>query len=265
MRQSGRSPMKRLIISSAALVLTAATGLVATATPASAAECANTVETSKGWMTAAVVNESVTADQIVDATGCAIGVYYDADGTDSSVDGATVENATHYGVFVDGGEGDVAVDVTDSKITNIGDQEGFTGGQHGLGVYYYGFETEGTVTGTVSGNTVWKYQKGGITANGAQADVDVTGNTVTGLGPVDFIAQNGVQLGWGAVGSVTSNTISGNSYTGCSNQDEAKTGCTAWVSTGLLLYDVDPASVHKAKNKYRDNQRNLYMSPSKDA
>ena len=44
--------------------------------------------------------------------------------------------------------------------------------------------------------------------------VSVTGNTVTGEGPVNYIAQNGIQMGYGAKGAVTSNIVTGNAYSG---------------------------------------------------
>ena len=90
----------------------------------------------------------------------------------------------------------------------------------------------------------------------------MTNNTVAGEGQIDYIAQNGIQFGYGASGSVTGNTITGNWWTGCSNQDAAKTGCTPWVSTGLLLYDVDANAVNVSNNTYRDDQRNKYLLTS---
>jgi hypothetical protein len=41
-------------------------------------------------------------------------------------------------------------------------------------------------------------------------------NKVVGQGPVSFIAQNGIQFGYGSSGSIMRNTVTGNSYTGMS-------------------------------------------------
>ena len=49
--------------------------------------------------------------------------------------------------------------------------------------------------------------------NGA-VTATIKNNTVTGQGPVDYIAQNGIQLGYAAKGTVTGNTVTGNAYTG---------------------------------------------------
>lgn len=220
-----------------------------------------TVNTSKGAMTTARYDTPVTG--LVDATGCQIGAYYDAAGTGDSVSAAEIENATDYGVFVDGGTGNVSVDITGSSIHNIGDTP-FDGVQRGNAIYYYGYNTAGTASGTVSGNAVSEYQKGGIVVSGEYASTVVTDNTVTGLGPVAFIAQNGVQFGYGATGSVSGNQISDNYYTGCSNHDAAKTGCTPYVSTGLLLYDIDPSQVSSSNNHFRDDQRNSYVATASE-
>ena len=228
------------------------------AVPATAAECTK-VTTSKGSLTAAQVGGDVTGE--LDATGCQIGVYYSTSTPAGNVSEADISGATYYGVFVDGKDGDVSVNVTDSSISKIGESPP-DGAQHGLAVYYYGYETTGAVSGTVSGSSISEYQKGGITVNGEKASVDVMDSTVAGLGEVDFIAQNGIQFGYGATGVASGNTITGNYYTACSNRDAAKTGCTPWVSTGMLLYDVDPAQVKRSDNHYRDNQRNLYVLPT---
>ncbi|HKI90954.1 MAG TPA: right-handed parallel beta-helix repeat-containing protein, partial [Gaiellaceae bacterium] len=167
-----------------------------------------------------------------DATGCDIGVYYDAaDG--GGVKGGTISGATRYGVFVDGIAGDVNVDVTRSTIDNIGDQPR-TGGQHGVGIYYDGIGTPGSVTGTVGDSTVSNYQKGGIVVNGENADVMVTGNEVTGVGAVSYIAQNGIQFGYGGSGQARGNTVDGNWYTGAN-----------WTSTGILVFESDNVIVDR--------------------
>jgi filamentous hemagglutinin family protein len=70
-------------------------------------------------------------------------------------------------------------------------------------------------------------QKGGIVAKVAGTDVDVINNTVTGLGAVKFIAQNGIQVSSGASADVTGNTVSKNQYTG-----------GGWTATGILFYQA---------------------------
>jgi hypothetical protein len=47
--------------------------------------------------------------------------------------------------------------------------------------------------------------------------VAITANVVTGQGAVDYIAQNGIEVGYGASASVMRNTVSGNAYKGTNN------------------------------------------------
>jgi hypothetical protein len=62
------------------------------------------------------------------------------------------------------------------------------------------------------------YQKNGMTIDGPGTTANVTGSTVTGAGRSaaisSIIAQNGIQVSRGATATVTSNTVSDNTYTG---------------------------------------------------
>ena len=182
---------------------------------ASSATAAACTATGFGSLTAALANPTAPVTGEVNATGCNIGVYYDHNlAVDKGlVDNAYIHGANYYGVFVNGDQGAVSVSITDSIISNIGEVP-FNGAQHGVAVYYRAFLPGGGTSGTISGNQVSLYQKGGIVANGRGTNVAITDNTVTGLGPVAFIAQNGIQVGFGATASVMRNAVSENSYTG---------------------------------------------------
>lgn len=211
---------------------------------AHAASC-TTVNTSKGSLTAAQVGGTVNGD--LDATGCDIGAYFNGSNP-GSVNGATVHDANQYGVFVDGNAGDTSVNVTNSEVYNIGHHSGssFTpnGGQYGVGVYYYGLGTTGTASGNVSGNNVHDYQKGGVVINGENASAQVKDNTVDGLSNVPFIAQNGIQFGYGGSGQALNNTVNGNWYTGAN-----------WASTGILVFES--SNVNVDKNTLAGNQTGI--------
>jgi hypothetical protein len=147
----------------------------------------------------------------VNAAGCNIGVYYDTGvGT---VDHADISGSNYFGVLVNGDANIVAVNITNSSIHDIGETP-LNGTQHGAGIYYRSFFPVGSATGIISGNTFTNYQKGGIVANGEGTSVTISGNTVTGQGPVTYIAQNGIQVGYGASATVSGNTVTGNSYSG---------------------------------------------------
>ena len=223
--------MRKLIgvFSSAALL--ASLLAVAAAPSVGAVTCTPTGYWRDGMnLTAAQIGGDVTGT--LDATGCNIGAYFDATNT-GNVTSAEIYGANYFGVLVNGGN----VDVTGSSIHDIGETP-FNGAQHGVAIYYaYGSSS----TGTVSGNNVWNYQKGGIVANGTGTLVTIADNTVTGLGPVDFIAQNGIQLGYGAAGEVKRNTVTDNWYSPYE-----------WTAAGILVFEANDIAVDR--NIVTDNQ-----------
>src|SRR5438132_6334513 len=89
-------------------------------------------------------------------------------------------------------------------------------------------------------NMVDDYGKNGITANEPGTFVAVSNNTVMGRGPVGTplpdAAQNGVQIGFGARGLVSGNTISGHYYTP-----------PDYVACGLLFFQAG-GGLGRAKN-----------------
>src|SRR4051812_19303648 len=199
----------RTSLALASLVLVVASVLAAQPPSAAAATCQATGFIRDGIdMTAAMINPTATVSGDVDATGCNIGVYYSTGS--GSVNAATVHGANYFGVVANGDNNPVTVNVTNSTVNNIGETP-FNGTQHGVAIYYRALAT-GTAAGLIQNNTVSAYQKGGIVTNGA-VTATITGNTVTGLGRVDFIAQNGIQVGYGANASVQNNIVSGNAYT----------------------------------------------------
>ena len=227
--------MKRVSFLAALAVVATTAAISIGAAGASATSCTATgLFRDNINLTAAVFNPSAPVTGSVDAGGCNIGVYY-GPGQIGSVTGAAIFDANYYGVVVNA----AAVNVTGATIRNIGEQTGFNGTQHGVGVLYTTVDQAGTVTGpsatgTLSGSIISPYQKNGVVISGSGAAVTVANNTVTGLGPVNFIAQNGIQVSFGATAKVTGNTVTGNDYT------PAKvTAC------GLLIYKAGGVSASK--------------------
>lgn len=155
-------------------------------------------------LTAARINPAtVTGD--VDATGCNVGVYYSAN-ANGHIENANIHGANYFGIVNNGAH----VDVRNSTISDIGEKP-FNGTQHGVAIYWaFG----SAASGDIQNNYIWNYQKGGIVVNGPSAGSHIQQNVVIGLGPVNFIAQNGIQAGYGANTQIEQNIVSGNSYTG---------------------------------------------------
>lgn len=198
-----------------------------------------------------------TVGGTLDASGCDIGVYFASPGSVTA--GAQIFGARYFGVVNDG----TSVTVAGARIHDIGNKP-FDGTQHGVGVYF----TNGG-TGTIDGNTVWAYQKGGIVINGTSSSgtattAAVTNNTVNGLGPVVFIAQNGIQVSRGAVADVRANAISGNFYTGevgvGPNPGGENPEGWEYFSTGLLLFEAG-AGTKTSDNQFAGNQHNFANVP----
>jgi predicted extracellular nuclease len=143
------------------------------------------------------------------------------------------------GILLDGASGSI------TGNTVVGINQGASGCQEGnaIEVRSAPFDNTGVDKAvTISDNQVSDYQKGGIVANGS-VNVTILRNTVQGIGPVDYIAQNGIQLAFGATGNVESNSMTDNFYTGPD------------VACGLLFFDADGAK--QKNNTFAGNDKDV--------
>ena len=163
-------------------------------------------------LTAALINPAGAVTGLVNATGCNIGVYYEG-GHDAKLNGADVFGSNYFGVMVNTDNGGTSkVRIMGSSVHHVGEVP-HNGAQHGVAIYLRGFA--GSINGVVDGNQVFDYQKGAISGNGPGVNVDVTDNIVIGDGHVTFIAQNGIQMAFGASNNtIARNFVYGNSYIG---------------------------------------------------
>jgi nitrous oxidase accessory protein NosD len=86
--------------------------------------------------------------------------------------------------------------------------------------------------------TIHDFQKNGITANEIGTTASIRRNVVTGIGPTAAIAQNGIQIGFGAGGAITKNVVTNNLFSTCSTIET----CTA-VATNILVEQSDGVNV----------------------
>jgi len=156
-------------------------------------------------------------------------------------------------VFADGGSGTISITIDNFEIdgNNDGGSNTFCGilcrqttgtisnndlhslrgtGQETMGIIIYGASS----IMTISGNTVIDFTRNGIT--GIDGQHNIMGNTVTADGPLPMgnWAQNGIQMGYGAVGSIIGNTV-----TGCSiiNPSWAASGILPVITAGTIQID----------------------------
>jgi hypothetical protein len=143
------------------------------------------------------------------------------------------------GIMLDGASGSI------TNNTVVGIKQGASGCQEGnaIDVRNAPFDTtSGPVKAvTISGNTIRDYQKTGIVANG-HVVATIANNTVTGAGPVNYIAQNGIQVGFGGSATIKGNSVSGNWYTPASD-----------LACGILLFEAN--GVKASSNTLFANER----------
>ena len=69
----------------------------------------------------------------------------------------------------------------------------------------------GSISVTISGNTVSNYAENGITCSDTGMTCTISGNTVSPLAAAEVgVISNGIELAFGAMGSITGNKVSGN-------------------------------------------------------
>jgi hypothetical protein len=120
-----------------------------------------------------------------------------------------------------------------------------TGCQGGLGIFVQSGGS-GSSNVSITFNHVEDYQKNGITGNEVGTSVTINGNTVIGQGPTTGAAENSIQIGFGATGSITSNTVSSDVWAPDTFSDPGD------AAAGLLVYDA--ANVIISKNNVSATQ-----------
>lgn len=214
----------------------------------SAGTCLTVVTSTKGALTAALVpSAGAMVAGTVDAHGCNIGVYVGSGAPGVQIAAATVTDANDYGIFDDAAAN---LTVTSSTVQNTGNHAGGVYAPNGVqtGIAYY--QTGGSAV--LHGNTLTAYQKNGTAVRNG-GSVAMTGNVVTGAGPVAYIAQNGIEVIGSAITAFSNNTVSGNFYTG-----------SKYFATGYLLLGtgVSKDDVIAQGNTSINNQHDYYINES---
>jgi parallel beta-helix repeat protein len=142
------------------------------------------------------------------------------------------------------------------KITNVAVRNtklptSLNGCQSGLGIFVQ--SANGTMSRVeVDGSSVHDFQKNGITGNETGTEITISRNAIAGLGPTDGAAQNGIQVGFGARGTIESNSVSNLVWSPCISVAT----CTA-TATGVLIFNSDDVTVQN--NVVGDTQGGIYV------
>lgn len=159
---------------------------------------------------------------------------------------AAPEDLRLRGILLLGASGSVVdSEVVDLRRPGSGCQEGFS-------IEARNASDAPVRTVRIAGNSVSGYQKVGVLVVGA-VDARIALNRIVGLGPVAKLAQNGIQLSGGAVGSVRWNVVAGAQYTG-----------SGAASAGVLLSGAGDG-VDVSMNRIVDCDVGIYVVSSSAA
>jgi nitrous oxidase accessory protein NosD len=170
---------------------------------------------------------------------------HDADNVtirDLVVDGAGKGNANYR--FIGIAYYNAGGTIDHVEIVGIRDTP-LSGAQHGVGIYAY--NADGTPrTLTISDSFIHDFQKNGMALFGNGLTVRVEGNIVVGIGPTNRIAQNGIQVTYGAGGLILGNVVRDVWWTG-----------GYWTSSGILVGWTD-ADLEIRENEVSGAQTGIY-------
>jgi Right handed beta helix region len=165
-----------------------------------------------------------------------------ADTTDVTIEGLIVDGANNgvaqcsprlFGIAFQNASGEIS----HVAIRNFRLGTGLGGCQSGTGIFVQS-GGGGVSNVEIEKSTIHDFQKNGITADEVGTQVSVHGNIVTGIGPTAGAAQNGIQIGFGAGGAISSNTVTNNLWSPCTAVDT----CQA-VATNILVTQSDGVEV----------------------
>jgi hypothetical protein len=172
-----------------------------------------------------LTGKSVGAQIFVENATAVTISHLTVDGTRNALTGC---GTNLIGIYYQNSSGKIMNDVARNQILDPSD----LGCDVGLGIDVE--SDSGGPAVTVSNCSVHNYQKNGITAGGPGTGggpaMTITGNTVVGIGATSAIAQNGIQIGFGATGKVTGNYVIDDIYTGGTF---GASGILIYASTGI--------------------------------
>jgi parallel beta-helix repeat protein len=166
---------------------------------------------------------------------------YIADGADVTVSNLVVDGNGNnintcavdpIGIYFQNASGTV----TRSAVLNEVLPAGYTGCQSGEGIFAESSPSNVSNV-NVNNSIVENYQKNGITGNEVGTTLTATGNTIVGQGSTTGAAENGVQIAFGAAGSISSNFVADDIWGPDTSSD------TGDAASGILVYASNGVSI----------------------
>jgi hypothetical protein len=183
---------------------------------------------------------SAAAQIFVDNASAVTLSHLTVDGSNNQLSGSPYI----VGIYYKNSTGTITDSVVRNQIppSNAGDQPG------GLAINIE--SSTGSPAVTVTNNSVRNFDKNGISANGpgngtGGPKVTIKGNTVVGVGATTVTAQNGIQIGYNATGTVENNYVADVNYTPAT-----------YTATGILIYGSSGVTV--SGNTVESAQSGIY-------
>jgi hypothetical protein len=184
-----------------------------------------------------IFTNPVAAQVLVTGSTAVTISHLTVDGSNNGLSGCSVDP---IGIYFQNSTGTITDNAVRNQLMDPADQ----GCQIGLAINVE--SSTGFPAVTISDNSVRNYDKNGITASGpgngsSGPAVTVSGNTVIGIGSTSATAQNGIQIGFGATGSVTTNDVADDIYINPACGGNGQPPC--YGSSGILVYASSGVSV----------------------
>jgi hypothetical protein len=135
----------------------------------------------------------------------------------------------------------------------------FKGCQHGIAVAVGSHEGNQVGHAKLESDAISGYEKDGPTARNPGSTMSVKNSVVTGEGPSPYISQNGIEVAFGAKGTISGTTISGNE---CEVSGVCSPTALEEQATGLLFYGAAVGSKVSSSTSSDNDIGAYYVSMS---
>lgn len=228
----------------------------------------NKALTLTGFQTDAQNQAVVRPSQLVESVNIGgtpvAAIVYVTNATNVNLEGITIDGAANdvadclpylMGVLYFKASGEIRASTIKSiRLSN----PQLAGCQSGVGIFVLSGSDAGDGFSNVqiTGNRLFDYQKAGIAANDAHTQVLINNNTLTGDGAIATNAQDGIQVAFGARGTISNNTVSDHIYTPCDTYNT----CT-FAGKNIIVFQSDDVSI--TGNTLSRSQLNIRVTGSR--
>jgi hypothetical protein len=158
------------------------------------------------------------------------------------------------GIFYRNSSGTVNHVVTRNQWVGTSEQDpNLDGCQTGLGIFAQSGNNL-TSAVTVENSSVHDYQKNGITGNEVGTIINVLNNNVIGQGATNGAAENGIQIGFGAAGMISGNTVIDDVWAPATVSNPGN------AASGILLFDAGSNSITVKANTVGNTQFGIALA-----